>query len=113
MKRILALSLIFLMLAACVPTPEEEAVIHKNEGTLEQQLAATPVPDYQSEDVVKAEGEPEAVTAEQNTLRLSLNKFRLISATHFQKEFYSQQELYLLDLISKQNFNFEKLNNLD
>ncbi len=73
MKRILALLFAMIFLCACVPTPEEEAVIHKNEGTLEQQLAATPVPDYQSEDVVKAEGEPEAVTAEQNTLRLSLN----------------------------------------
>ena len=73
MKRILALLFAMIFLCACVPTPDEEVVIHKNEGTLEQQLAATPVPDYQSEDFVKAEGEPEAVTAEQNTLRLSLN----------------------------------------
>lgn len=54
------LIVVLLLLCACVPTPEEEVVIHKNEGTLEQQLAATPVPDYLEETGA-------------NTLRLSLN----------------------------------------
>ena len=71
MKRILALSLVFLMLAACVPTPKEEPVIHKNEGTLEQQLAATPVPEYQTDTVEAAVGNESAVAdvSKENTLR--------------------------------------------
>ena len=44
MKRILAILLTMFMLTACVPTPEVEPVIHKNEGTLEQQISATAVP---------------------------------------------------------------------
>ena len=73
MKRMVVLLIAAVLLLACVPTPDEEVVIHKNEGTLEQQLAATPVPDYRSEDVVKAEGVQETVIPKQNTLRLSLN----------------------------------------
>ena len=49
MRRIPILLIALLVLCACVPTPEEEVVIHKNDGTLEQQLGATPVPDYQTE----------------------------------------------------------------
>lgn len=43
MKRILALSLILLMLAACVPTPEEDAV-DKTVGKEETLIAATAAP---------------------------------------------------------------------
>ncbi len=36
-----------LVFTGCLPTPTEEAVIHKNEGTLEQQINATAAPAYQ------------------------------------------------------------------
>ena len=48
MKRITAFCLLCLLfLTGCQPTPEVEPVIHKNEGTLEQQISATAAPVYQ------------------------------------------------------------------
>ncbi len=47
MKHVTAFFLLsLLILAGCQPTPEVEPVIHKNEGTLEQQLSATAAPAY-------------------------------------------------------------------
>ena len=82
MRRIPILLIALLVLCACVPTPEEEVVIHKNDGTLEQQLGATPVPDYQTEAEEEIKTETEEIPSssgsspdepEQNTLRLALN----------------------------------------
>ena len=72
-----------LVFTGCLPTPTEEAVIHKNEGTLEQQLAATAAPAYRVEvPAVTAEasqanapagtGNPESPEPRQNGLRLTL-----------------------------------------
>ena len=36
-----------LIFTGCLPTPAEEVVIHKNEGTLEQQISATAAPAYE------------------------------------------------------------------
>lgn len=49
MKRIISISLILLLLAACQPTPTEEIVVNKAEGSLEQRIAGTAVPDYREE----------------------------------------------------------------
>ena len=47
MKRIFALLLCLALLIACVPTPEEEFVVNKGDGTLEAMIGeATPVPSY-------------------------------------------------------------------
>lgn len=43
MKRLVSLMLLFCMLA-CVPTPEQEIVINKGDGLVEDRIAATPVP---------------------------------------------------------------------
>lgn len=58
-----------LLLCACQPTPDEEPVIHKNEGTLEQQLAATPVPEYQTDTVEAVGGSAPDDVPKENTLR--------------------------------------------
>ena len=68
MKKILAFTLCSMLLFACVPTPEVEPVIHKNEGNLEQQLAATPVPGYETDtDEISLHGAEEQ--PKENTLR--------------------------------------------
>ena len=69
MKRILAILFATILFCACVPTPEEEPVIHKNEGTLEQQLAATPVPEYQTDTVEAMGGNTLDNVPKENTLR--------------------------------------------
>ena len=47
MRRIcIFILLLVLVFTGCLPTPTEEAVIHKNEGTLEQQINATAAPAY-------------------------------------------------------------------
>ena len=51
MKRIIAILLMFCMLAACQPTPDHDYVINKGDDVVEQKLAATPVP-AQAEDSV-------------------------------------------------------------
>ena len=71
--------LIFVLIfAGCLPTPTEEVVIHKNEGTLEQQLSATAAPAYQITIDAEEQKEPEATVREavdttaaprENTLR--------------------------------------------
>ena len=48
MKRIIMFCLMFSLLAACQPTPEQEFVINKGDNTVEQQLNATPGPDSSS-----------------------------------------------------------------
>ena len=49
MKRICAALLtgLFLLLTACQPTPEEDIVVNKGDGTLEAAIAATAVPSEQ------------------------------------------------------------------
>ncbi|MBQ6357981.1 MAG: hypothetical protein IJI97_03355, partial [Clostridia bacterium] len=58
--------MIFILLfTGCLPTPAEEVVIHKNEGTLEQQISATAAPAYRVEvPVVTAETNQAALPAE-------------------------------------------------
>ena len=47
MKRIIILCLILsLLLLACVPTPEEEFVVNKADGTLEDKLSSEPVAEF-------------------------------------------------------------------
>lgn len=45
MKRI-AILLLALTLLACQPTPDEEAIINRKDGALEQAIVSTPVPTY-------------------------------------------------------------------
>ena len=45
MKRIIILCLSLALLLACVPTPEEEFVVNKGDGTLEEIIHATAAPD--------------------------------------------------------------------
>ena len=82
MRKTCIVMLLFAMLfTGCLPTPTEEVVIHKNEGTLEQQINATAAPAY--EITIGAEGQtkseiPAAQRAEttalpeQNTLRTAV-----------------------------------------
>ena len=46
MKRLSILLFVLLMLTACLPTPDEEAVINRRDGALEQAIVSTPVPAY-------------------------------------------------------------------
>lgn len=43
MKRCMILLLVLLLLAGCLPTPEQEYVINKSDNVLEEKLSATPV----------------------------------------------------------------------
>lgn len=69
-----------LIFVGCQPTPEVEPVIHKNEGTLEQQISATAAPAYeitigaeeQKEPETPVSGSAEATIPEQNTLRTAV-----------------------------------------
>ena len=82
MRKTCIFILLFVMVfTGCLPTPTEEVVIHKNEGTLEQQINATAAPAY--EITIGAEGQtkseiPAAQRAEttalpeQNTLRTAV-----------------------------------------
>ncbi len=55
MKRIAMILLSFALLLACVPTPEEEFVVNKGEGTLEEIIHATAIPDSEPNgDVIEA-----------------------------------------------------------
>ena len=55
MKRIAMILLSFLLLLACVPTPEEEFVVNKGDGTLEEIIHATAIPDSEPDgDVIEA-----------------------------------------------------------
>lgn len=49
MKRIIILILSLMILIACVPTPEEDAVVNKNDGVLQQAVYATPLPEQRYE----------------------------------------------------------------
>jgi hypothetical protein len=49
MKRIIILCLSLALLAACQPTPEEEVVANKAEGTLESVINSNPVDDYSTD----------------------------------------------------------------
>lgn len=46
MNRIVALFIVFLLLVACVPTPDEEAVLNRTDGALEQAITEPPVTPY-------------------------------------------------------------------
>ncbi len=46
MKRIIPLLLVVLLFAACVPTPDEEAVINRTDGTLVEAITEPPVTPY-------------------------------------------------------------------
>ena len=82
-KSCIFIMIFILLFTGCLPTPAEEVVIHKNEGTLEQQISATAAPAYRVEvPVVTAEANQVAIPAEteepveaipkQNSLRLAL-----------------------------------------
>ena len=77
-KSCMFIMLFVLIFTGCLPTPEVEPVIHKNEGTLEQQLSATAAPAYQITIDAEEQKEPEATVREavdttaaprENTLR--------------------------------------------
>ena len=82
MRKICIFILVFVtVFTGCLPTPAEEVVIHKNEGTLEQQISATAAPAY--EITIGAEGQAKAeapaaqlgeatAAPEQNTLRTAI-----------------------------------------
>ena len=82
MKRATAFLLLsLLLLSGCLPTPEVEPVIHKNEGTLEQQIAATAAPAYRVDIAVEGPEAPPAAASQsvapeperkQNTLRAAV-----------------------------------------
>lgn len=68
MKRIIIVLLSLALLAACVPTPEKEFVVNKQDDLLEQRLSATPIPvpasagkgaETAPQPTVKIEAEPE------------------------------------------------------
>lgn len=46
MKRIIAMLFVLLMLTACVPTPDEETVMNKSDGVLEETIQGTPMESY-------------------------------------------------------------------
>ena len=46
MKKLFCLLTALLFLAACVPTPDEEAVINRRDGALEKAIVSTPVSPY-------------------------------------------------------------------
>ena len=82
MKKICMFILPFLLIfTACQPTPEVEPVIHKNEGTLERQIAATAAPAYRVDIAVEGPEAPPAAASQsvapeperkQNTLRAAV-----------------------------------------
>ncbi len=76
MKRIVILCLILSLLLACVPTPEEEFVVNKADGTLEDKLSSEPAAAFTTESTTKeptrnplydALGAPERWTMEPET----------------------------------------------
>ncbi len=67
MKRI-AVLLFALLLFACQPTPAQEIVVNKAEGSLEQRISGTAVPDYR-----ETYESVETETPNEPTLRTSLN----------------------------------------
>ena len=83
MKRIIVIFLSLVLLVACVPTPEEEVVLNKTEGRLEAAITdTTPVPAYQTEEVVlppngtesdaPKQNDPQPTDEPQGTLRAAL-----------------------------------------
>ena len=46
MKRIIVICLILALLIACQPTPEQEVVFNKGDGTIEDVIESKPVTDY-------------------------------------------------------------------
>ena len=69
-KSCIFIMIFILLFTGCLPTPTEEVVIHKNEGTLEQQISATAAPAYRIEIPVETPGEgapPAAATAAEAT----------------------------------------------
>ena len=64
MKRIIAILLMLLLLAACQPTPDHDYVINKGDDIVEQKLSATPVPAQPIEDAVGVDNKTEAPTGE-------------------------------------------------
>ena len=62
MKRLLVILFALALLLACVPTPEEEFVVNKSDGTIEEIIHATAAPDG---DVIEAlSGETKAPAQE-------------------------------------------------
>ena len=82
MRKLCIFILLFvLVFTGCLPTPEVEPVIHKNEGTLEQQIAATAAPAYRVDIAVEGPEAPPAAASQsvapepeqkQNTLRAAV-----------------------------------------
>ena len=82
MRKFCIVMLLFvLVFTGCLPTPTEEAVIHKNEGTLEQQINATAAPAYQitidakeqtASEVTAHEAIETTATPKENTLRTAV-----------------------------------------
>ena len=59
-----------LLLTGCLPTPEVEPVIHKNEGTLEEQISATAAPAYQI--TIDAEEQKETAASATETVEATV-----------------------------------------
>lgn len=72
MKRVSILLILILLLCACQPTPAEDIVINKTEGSLEQQISSAAAPAYDSEDITFSESTDASASAEAG-IRLVLN----------------------------------------
>ena len=75
-KSCIFIMIFILLFTGCLPTPTEEVVIHKNEGTLEQQISATAAPAYRIEIPVETPGEgaPPAAAAEATPVESGLRE---------------------------------------
>ena len=88
MKRIIIFCLILSLLLACVPTPEEEYVVNKSDGTLEDKLSSEPVAafttDPNTQGTVKsplydALGAPERWTMETETRAVPFAELTIVA----------------------------------
>ena len=88
MKRIVILCLILSLLLACVPTPEEEFVVNKSDGTLEDKLSSEPVAAFTTESETQestrsplydALGAPERWTMEPETRSVPFAELTIVA----------------------------------
>ena len=68
MKRIAIIVLVFLILCACVPTPEEEVVNNKGDGVLTEKIAEGPVAEKAFEAPARVD---ETIEADRLTVELA------------------------------------------
>ena len=88
MKRIVILLLSLTLLIACVPTPEEEFVVNKSDGTLEDKLSSKPVAEFttdpNAQEITKsplydALGAPERWTMETETRSVPFAELTIVA----------------------------------